>query len=86
MDFTTGFPGHYYNFNAYYSYAYTQFSRPGYYTTQTIVLLETNLYEVNTQELIWSMSSDTVEASSVVKLIESASRKVQASLEKDQLI
>ncbi len=78
--------GYYRTFSSYYNFAYRQVSAYSYATTQTIVLLETNLYKVTTQDLVWSMASDTIESNSVKKLIESASKKVLSGLDKDQLI
>ena len=77
---------YYLNFNNYFSHAQTQMSSPGYMATQTVVLLETNLYQVKGQELIWSMSSDTVESGSIQQLMKSVTSKVLASLKKDNLI
>jgi hypothetical protein len=82
----SGGPAYYRNFNSYFSYYQDQVYSPGYTTTQTVVLLETNLYQVKNQELIWSMTSDTVESQSIHKLMDSVSKKVLASLKKDQLI
>lgn len=78
--------GYYNRFNRYYTHAYDSFSTPGYTMTQTTVLLETNLYKSDTKELIWSMSSDTFEPSSINQLVDSVSKKVLEMLIKDQLI
>ena len=78
--------GYYGHFNSYYSRAYTQVYSPGYTTTQTVVLLETNLYKSDTPELIWSMSSDTFDPKSTTQVIESVSKKVLETLKKDKLI
>jgi hypothetical protein len=78
--------GYYNHFNSYYSRAYTQVYSPGYTTTQTVVLLETNLYKSDTLELIWTMSSDTFDPKSTTQVIESVSKKVLSALKKDQLI
>ena len=61
-------------------------SKPGYMATQTVVLLETNLYEVKNMDLVWSMSSHTVESNSVQQLMKSVSNSVRATLKKDKLI
>ena len=79
----TAYYGHY---NSYFTHAQTQMSKPGYMTTQSVVLLETNLYEVKNKELVWSMSSDTVESNSVQQLMKSVSKSVLATLKKDKLI
>jgi len=78
--------GHYGRFDSFYPYAYNQVYSPGYTTTQTIVLLQTNLYQVKGQELIWNMSSDTFDPSSINQLMDSVSKKVLATLKKDQII
>ena len=78
--------GHYSHFNSYYPHAYNQVYSPGYTATMTTVLLETNLYRTDTQELIWSMSSDTFDPRSVNQLVDSVSKKVLATLKKDKLI
>jgi hypothetical protein len=82
-----GGPYWYYNhFYNYYPYVYDRVYSPGYTSTHTIVLLETNLYQAETQELIWSMSSDTFDPRSINQLVESVSRKVIQGLRRDRLI
>ncbi len=84
-----GYPGsfgYYSHFGSYYPHAYARSYRPGYTATRTKVLLETNLYDVKTQELIWSMSSDTFDPRSVNQLADSVSKKVLATLKKDKLL
>ena len=79
--------GYYSRFNSYYSHAYTR--TRGFANTKIIALLETNLYQSNNQELVWSMSSDTVEddfVRSVRKMVDSASKKVLSNLKKEKLI
>lgn len=78
--------GYYSNFGSYYTHAYAQLNRQGYYTTQTVFLLETNLYQVETLDIIWSMTSDTFDQGSKHQLIKSLSKKVLQTLKKDQLI
>jgi len=78
--------GYYSHFNHYYPRAYETVYSPGYTATYTTVLLETNLYRAETQELIWSMSSDTFEPRSINQLVDSVSKKVLALLVKDKLI
>jgi hypothetical protein len=78
--------GYYNRFNHYYSHAYDRISSPGYTATLTTFMLETNLYKSDTKELIWSMSSDTFEPKSFNQLVDSVSKKVLETLQKDQLI
>ena len=79
-----GGPRHRYynNFGAYYDTVHT----PGYTSTHTTVILETNLYDTASQELVWSMSSDTFDSSSASKLSQSVSKQIIKALQKDNLI
>lgn len=78
--------GFYNSFGSYYPHVYDAVYTPGYTTTHTTVLLETNLYLASSQELIWSMSSDTFDPKSINQLVESVSKKVVQTLQKDELI
>jgi hypothetical protein len=78
--------GYYNRFGSYYPHAYNRVTSPGYTTTHTTVLLETNLYLTENQELIWSMSSDTFDPKSMNQLVESVSKKVIETLQKGNLI
>ena len=46
-------------FWGYYSFWYPRIYSPGYYTTDKTYFIETNLYDINTEELIWSAQSET---------------------------
>jgi hypothetical protein len=74
------------NFTSFYPYAYASAygGREG--ATLTTVQLETNLYSAETLELVWSMTSDTMEPRSIDKLAGSVSRKVIGTLKKDGLL
>ena len=78
--------GYYNRFDSYYPRAYDRVSTPGYSTTHTTILLETNLYLTENQELIWSMSSDTFDPNSMNHLMDSVSRKIITTLQKGNLI
>ncbi len=51
--------GYYGNFWGYYSHWYPQFYSPGYYAEDEIYFIETNLYDAETEDLIWSAQSQT---------------------------
>lgn len=51
--------GYYGTFWDYYDYWYPQFSAPGYYTLDKVYYLESNLYDAETEELVWSAQSQT---------------------------
>lgn len=73
---------YYNNFGSYYDTVY----RPGHTATFTSVILETNLYNVATHDLVWSMSSDTFDPASANKLAQSVSKQVIKAMQKDNLI
>lgn len=74
--------GYYNSFGTYYDEVY----RPGYTATFTTVILETNLYDVATQQLVWSMSSGTLDPDSIDKLAESVSAKVVKAMHDDNMV
>ncbi len=65
-----------------YSYAYD----PGYSSTRTTLRLETNLYDVKTEELIWSGQSKTWSKDSKDRIINDVIKVVINDLQKNKLI
>jgi len=64
-------PAPYYeSFYGYYSHVGGYVYEPGYYRQHTYVKLETNLYDAGSEALVWSMQSETINPSSVQKLID----------------
>ena len=70
----------------YYSHVYNYVYEPGYYTRYKVVKLETNLYDTATSKLVWSTQSESVDASSVKKLIDSKIKATIKQLKKQKLI
>lgn len=70
----------------YYGIVYDYVHQPGYYTTNTKVLLETNLYDANTEKLIWSARSETLNPSSDRQMIDSVINSLIDDLTKNGLI
>ena len=73
-------------FNTYYPRVYEYVHEPGYYTQHKSVNLETNLYETETEKLLWSVTSETLDPQSVNKIIESLSKVVIKNLQKNKLL
>lgn len=70
MDYMPMYGGGYYGgLYSYYPHVNTYVSRPGYYTTHETYTLETNLYDVKTEELVWSARSRTFAPESVDEVI-----------------
>lgn len=67
-SFSLAVPAYQYNYYGYYQWAYATVSTPGYYTTKTTYFLESNLYDVASEGLIWTAQTKTKkDASSIHK-------------------
>jgi hypothetical protein len=73
-------------FYSYYNYWYPQLYDPGYYVTDKTYFLETNLYDVNTEQLIWSAQSETVNPGSIDNFVKDYPKKLVARMVKDGLL
>jgi hypothetical protein len=80
---TYGWYGSFYN---YYNYWYPQFNDPGYYVTDKTYFLETNLYDVQTEKLIWSGQSETINPGSIDAFVKNYPKVLVEQMIKDGLI
>jgi hypothetical protein len=78
-------PG-YYGFYGYYYSSYSVVSDPGYLREYQIVKVETNVYDVATEKLVWSGVSHTEDPSSVTQTIDEVSATFVAALAADKII
>ncbi|MBW2603501.1 MAG: hypothetical protein JRE28_04180 [Deltaproteobacteria bacterium] len=76
--------GHYGFYHSRYSYSYAR--DPGYSGTSITVRLETNLYDVKTEKLIWSGKSKTWNKNSKDQIINDVIKVVIDDLQKNKLI
>ncbi|MEO6818100.1 MAG: hypothetical protein ABI266_07165 [Ginsengibacter sp.] len=60
--------GYYRNWYGYYRTVYTRVYRPGYYTTSTTLIWESNLYDLGRNQLLYSTQSETFDPSSISKI------------------
>jgi len=60
-------PVYRYTYYDYYNYAYTTVSKPGYYVQKNTYFLESNLYDIASEQLIWTAQSTTKEPDSIEK-------------------
>ncbi len=60
---------HYSSYHRYYSHS-MRYSSPGYYRKYQVLMLETNLYDTTTKQLIWSMQSESIDSSAPQKVID----------------
>ncbi|ULQ55570.1 hypothetical protein KJS94_13035 [Flavihumibacter rivuli] len=66
---TASYPGYYGGFGPYYYSSWNAFYSPGYYTTDKIYNVETNVYSLKQDKLIWTGITSTVNPSKVDKAI-----------------
>jgi hypothetical protein len=77
---------YYYNFYDYYGRAQPVVYSPGYLEDVTIVSLETNIYETEQENLIWSISSETFNPGDVNRTVKELSKLIVNRLSKDGLL
>ncbi|HEV8202227.1 MAG TPA: hypothetical protein VGS03_19630 [Candidatus Polarisedimenticolia bacterium] len=53
-----GYPGYYGGWGSYMSVGYTTMSSPGYTTLHTVVSVESNLYDLATEKMVWTGLSE----------------------------
>jgi hypothetical protein len=73
-------------FYDYYDYVGGYVYEPGYYTKNKLVKLETNLYDAKTEQIVWSMQSDTINPNSDKDLIDAKIKTVTKRLKEQKLI
>jgi len=79
-------PGYYYSPWSYWGHYYPYAWDMGYMRTQTIVQLETTVYALKGEVLIWSGLSETTDPGSVRKLIQEVSVAVGEELKKRNVV
>ena len=85
MDYRPSY-GYYNGLYNYYPYVNGYVQQPGYYTTADVVTLETNLYEVKSEELVWSAHSRSFAPESAKEVIDDLVKLVIKDLEEKGLI
>lgn len=81
-----GFYPYYGRFWGYYGYMYNRVYSPGYYTVDTKYYLESNLYDLNTNKVIYSVQTQTFDPSSAQRMAVVYSQKVVKDMAKQQVI
>ncbi len=74
------YPGSYYSPYGYYGYARPYYSDPGYIRTDDYYFVETNLYDLAKDKLIWSGMTSTWEPSSVPGAVEDVVRAISEKM------
>jgi hypothetical protein len=80
-------PGAYWNgYYGLYTHAYTALEAPGYVEQNTVVRLETSVFDVATGKLVWGGLSESFNPSSTESLAENVTEKIVHRLEASGLI
>jgi len=77
---------YYQGYYGYYSHWHPTVYQPGYYAQSTNVFLESNLYDVNSGELIWTAQSKTVDPNNLGSFADSYSSAMVRQLMKDKVL
>ena len=73
-------------FYGFYGTTYAQVHEPGYFETSTTIRLETSLYAVSNDGLVWTGQSETVDPESIPDARESMTGAVAKKLKEEKLI
>ncbi len=82
-------PGWGYGYGGFYGFygtTYAEVHEPGYFDTSTTLKLETNLYSVATNELVWTGQSETIDPDSIEDARASMTKAVAKKLRGERLI
>ena len=77
---------YYSRYNRYYPMAYREVYSPGYTTTVTTVSLESNLYDVRTGKLVWTVRSESVNPSMTRKYVDELVNLCIEDLQKNNIM
>jgi len=78
--------GYYGGLYSYYPHVQTYVNSPGYYSTHETYVLETNLYDVDSEELVWSARSRSFSPESVDEVIVDLTKLLIKDLEAKKLL
>jgi hypothetical protein len=84
LEFWPG--GFYYNrFGRYYSYWYNRIYSPGYYVTNTTYVVEGNVFNLQTDKIIFTAQTESIDPSSVDNLAHRISRSLIRSMQEKNI-
>jgi len=78
--------GYYGTFWDYYNAWYPMLHDPGYYQENKVYFIETNLYDIKTEQLLWSAQSDTYNPTNLADFASEFSDIVVSQMEKDDIL
>jgi hypothetical protein len=79
-------PSGYRGFYNYYNYAWTTHYDPGYVTEKRTLVLDTNIYDIEADALVWAARSHTVDPDQADSVIDDLVDEVGAAMRKDGML
>lgn len=80
------YPRYYRNFSGYYYRSWSNYSQPGYYATTKTYTIETNVYSIKEDKIIWSGLTETTNPGGVKKMTEEVAQVVYKKMIKEGFI
>ena len=80
------YPEYYRNFSGYYYSRWHYNSTPGYYTTSKKFIIETNVYSIKTDKIIWSSITESIDPGGVENLTNEVTKVVYKQMIKEGFI
>lgn len=80
------YPRYYRNFSGYYYRSWNYYSTPGYYTTTKTYSIETNVYTIKEDKIIWSGVTATTNPDGLQKMTEAVAHAVYKKMLKEGFV
>jgi hypothetical protein len=77
------YPAYGYGFRGYYNYWYPMMYDPGYYTTDKTYFMEGDLFDVESETMIWSVQTESYNPSSIEKFSKELTKLMLEQAQKD---
>lgn len=82
----SSYPNYYRNFSGYYYRSWSYFSNPGYYSTTKTYTVETNVYSIKEDRIIWTGLTETTDPDGVDKMTAEITKVVFKKMIKEGFI
>ncbi|HPH33375.1 MAG TPA: hypothetical protein PLB49_16045 [Chitinophagaceae bacterium] len=82
----SSYPSYYRNFSGYYYRSWSYFSTPGYYSTTKTYTVETNVYSIREDRVIWTGLTETTDPEGVNKMTAEITKVVYKEMIKEGFI
>jgi hypothetical protein len=86
VDYVPRFGGYGYGYHGYYGRAYDTIYSPGYIKTDTIVTLETTVYDAETEKMVWAGGTKSFNPNSAKKVVRENAELILSSMKKARLL